>query len=185
VSERRDNEEVAALPDGELTQALDELARRFMTRVRKSAGCWEWLGKPIKGKGYGRMVVNGQTVRAHRLSYQLFTGPIPPGLCVLHECDNPICVRPDHLHVGTDLDNVRERCERGRSASGDRSGPRLHPEAMTRGEKHYAARLTAAAVRRLRRDRATGSTLMSLSRKYGISSTAVRKIVNRVTWKHV
>lgn len=97
--------------------------RLFMRHVRKTDGCWLWTGKTKKprnpergraGFGYGLLERNRREIRAHRFSYELFVEPIPAGLLVLHECDNPPCVRPDHLFVGTNGDNARDAVAKGR-----------------------------------------------------------------------
>jgi hypothetical protein len=89
--------------------------QRFWARVRKSDGCWEWTGACFKCGGYGQFTIeHGQQVRAHRHSWELHNGPIPKGLWVLHRCDNPKCVRPDHLFLGTCTDNARDMMAKGR-----------------------------------------------------------------------
>lgn len=93
---------------------MPSLAERFARFVQKSDGCWLWTGAK-KATGYGFIRVVGVGMRgAHRIAYELANGPIPEGMVVRHTCDNPRCVRPDHLIVGTVADNVRDCAERGR-----------------------------------------------------------------------
>ena len=112
------------------------LKDRFWKHVVQGDGCWEWKGA-LDPKGYGRVAHNGKMVRAHRVAFALTYGPIPKGegyhgTCVLHHCDNPPCVRPDHLFLGTNTDNIRDRdskrrhpntvkthCKRGHPLAGD------------------------------------------------------------------
>jgi len=75
--------------------------------------CWEWKGSK-NNKGYGRMIINGKFYMAHRLSYALFVNEIPKGMLVCHKCDNPSCVNPDHLFVGTNQDNMDDMKKKGR-----------------------------------------------------------------------
>lgn len=95
---------------------------RLWAKVDRSAsGCWEWTGKSRSAFGYGLIRLSkaegGKLIGAHRLAWELTNGPIPEGLCVLHSCDNPPCCRPDHLHLGTKADNMREKVERGRAVT--------------------------------------------------------------------
>lgn len=83
---------------------------RFLEKVDKSGSCWVWTGYRVQF-GYGIITTAKRRERAHRVSYRLHVGPIPDGLLVLHKCDNPPCVNPDHLFLGTDLDN-KEDCKR-------------------------------------------------------------------------
>lgn len=87
-------------------------ARRFFHRLSMGDGCWEWLGRPDR-RGYGEFTTGGKKVRAHRFSYHLFVGD-PGALFVLHRCDNPLCVRPDHLFLGTHADNMADMRAKGR-----------------------------------------------------------------------
>jgi hypothetical protein len=96
-----------ALGDGELHRFFSKFTQRSPTE------CWPWTAT-IDRDGYGRMKVGGKSQRAHRLAYALRIGPVPDGLSVLHRCDNPCCVNPDHLWVGTSSDNMRDMATKGR-----------------------------------------------------------------------
>jgi len=90
------------------------MRERFLSKVTIApSGCWEWTGWTAHGYGYFRHD-DGRDWRAPRASYELFVGPIPEGMNVLHHCDNPPCVRPDHLYAGTSSDNMRDCVVRGR-----------------------------------------------------------------------
>lgn len=103
----------------------EALLRRFWSKVTKGDGCWEWHGARFK-QGYGILTIGGKSLLAHRVSVELSTGkPIPEGMLVCHHCDNPPCVRPDHLFVGTDGDNVRDCVQKGRNRN----------QSMTRGRQ--------------------------------------------------
>lgn len=117
---------------------------RFWSRVEKTPTCWLWLGSRDQ-RGYGTMRFQGRNQRAHRIAYQLAVGPIPEGLLACHHCDNPSCVRPDHIFIGTMADNIRDCVNKGRHGSvtkpesqvrGDQNGARKHPERLARGERH-------------------------------------------------
>ena len=90
--------------------SLDERLAQF---VIQPSGCWEWTGSK-NDKGYGRVYADRDEKRAHRAMWEQAHGPVPDGLWVLHRCDNPPCVNPDHLFLGTPLDNVRDMMAKGR-----------------------------------------------------------------------
>ena len=93
----------------------------FHEKYEKTDSCWNWTGTKHQ-YGYGIFIVKNKSLRAHRFSYELHKGPIPTGLVVLHSCDNPLCVNPDHLSVGTRGDNNRDAVSKGRNAFGERNG---------------------------------------------------------------
>ena len=108
-----------------------KITERFMAKVSPEAltGCWLWTGAPsdnTKNGLYGRFRVHGAQIRAHRVSWLLHRGEIPENLQVLHHCDNQACVRPDHLFLGTNEDNVADRVAKGRTGWKHRQGDE-HP----------------------------------------------------------
>jgi hypothetical protein len=152
---------------------------RFVTkfRVDEATNCWAWTGA-LSGHvptQYGKLHIvkpNGKrtTAFAHRLAFEIFVGPIPDGLWVLHRCDNRICVNPRHLFLGTAADNSRDMVSKGRSAKGSASN----------------AKLTEDDVRDIRLRYQLGTiTQGALAREYGVSIVAINMACNRHTWKHV
>ena len=118
----------------------------------KMDDCIEFFGRR-NPKGYGVAHAFGRTQLAHRIAWIFSFGDIPPGLCVCHHCDNPPCINPGHLFIGTNQDNVDDCVSKGRQAKGDlngshtqpdkracgdRNGSRLHPERLSRGDDHYS-----------------------------------------------
>lgn len=89
--------------------------KRFWAKVKRGTAeeCWPWTGSKLK-TGYGQLRENGKMIRAHRVSWELSRGPIPEGMNVCHHCDNPPCCNPDHLFIGTHLDNTRDKMHKGR-----------------------------------------------------------------------
>lgn len=134
-----------------------------------NSGCWLWTGYAT-GSGYGATRRAGKWVLAHRLSYELHTSAIDSGTVVRHRCDNPICVNPDHLEIGSVGDNVRDSVRRGR---------------ISRGEDRPAAKLTVAQVIAIRALHADGIPNRVVAERYGISADNVRLIARRKAWRHV
>lgn len=118
-------------------------------------------------------------VYAHRLSHELHTGPIPDGLHVLHSCDNPPCVNPGHLRVGTRSENLSESVARGRA------GVWTHPERIARGETSGQAILTSDRVMELRRAFAAGAGPKAIAAHFGLARSTVEKVVYGDTWRHL
>ena len=144
----------------------------FMRRVLKCAdGCWLWRGS--KGDRYGTIWIPalGKTVLVHRHSYRLHHGEIPEGLLVMHKCDVPLCVNPDHLMVGTPKDNMQDMIAKGRQSF---IGPR--------GEKSSLSKLTDESVREIR---ASAASNEELAGKYGVHPRTIYDIRRRHTWRHI
>jgi hypothetical protein len=136
--------------------------------------------------GYGQIGVGGNHGRrllAHRVAWILTFGPIPDGLWVLHSCDNPPCVRPDHLFLGTALANSEDRDAKGRGAKGERNG--MFGRVVAYGEGHPMARLTADQVREIRRRYRHGSTQTQLALEFSVHQTHISDIVRRVVWRSI
>ena len=161
----------------------------FWSKVRKAGEdeCWIWTASK-RNKGYGAFtyVWNGKSIqdRSHRFSYVLHVGPIPDGLMVLHECDNPPCVNPAHLFLGTNQDNIEDMLTKGRHVPG---GTHCGENNRYRkGIDHPFARLNPEIIRQIRDDHADNNlSCGSLACKYGIRTIHAWKIVNRRLWKHV
>ena len=153
--------------------------------IRKQ-GCWLWTGKP-NADGYGSIrtgPTGAPSVHASKASWIVNVGPVPEGQWVLHKCDNPPCVRPSHLFLGSRQDNVDDMVRKGRSATGDRSPVKLHPESY-RGERHSRLKLTEIQVLEIRRRRGAGEFVTALAREFGVAHTAIVKIAKRQVWKHI
>jgi hypothetical protein len=146
---------------------------RFWLKVRVGDGCWLWTASTVDS-GHGRFSLNGKMVGAHRVSWLLNRGPIPDGLDVLHDCpsgDNPSCVRPTHLWLGTDIDNQHDKKAKDRQAQ---------------GEDHGRAVLTVEQVRAIRAAEGGYGRISALARTFGVSRQTIYQ-VRRGTrvWTHV
>ena len=155
--------------------APKKLSERFWPKVsRSSRGCWLWRGAKTRG-GYGILaLVNGVHTTAHRAAWLLFFGPIRPGIYVLHRCDNPACVNPSHLWVGTQKANIHDMMAKGRMGTYDK-----------RGERNPSAKLTDADVRRARTMVASGLSIEGLVKSSGVTKKTLRKAVTGKTFAHL
>lgn len=153
-----------------LPKVAADPGERFWSKVRKTETCWTWTGI-TNLYGYGLFRLNGKRVLAHRFVLTLVNGVDPTGMVCCHKCDNPACVRPDHLFLGTHADNVADRTAKGRSARGSKSG---------------VARLTEEqipAIRSLYREQ--GIRASEIARRFNVSSGTIEAVLRGVTWTHV
>ncbi len=144
---------------------------RFWSRVDKTSsdrGCWMWQGKP-QNKGYGQLEVEGRSWLAHVFCWTLEQGK-EPALNLLHSCDTPLCVNPDHLREGTQKDNMQDAKDRGRIA---------------KGSAHYKAQLTDDVVIQVLRLFKEGVKRSHIAKRLDIPWAAVYPICKGVTWRHI
>lgn len=137
-------------------------------------GCWIFNGATFSD-GYGGVYFQGRTQRAHRVSYQLFRGPIPKGILVCHTCDVRRCLNPDHLFLGTHKDNSQDCLKKGRRA-----------DVGAQGEGHGHSKLTENQVKDIREKISSGElTQYRAARIYGVDSSLIHGIVHRKYWRHI
>ncbi len=152
------------------SQYTPEFRRHFWERFVWCDGCLVWTGYRLPS-GHGRMGVNGSQMLTHRLAYTLIVGPIPDGMDICHQCDNPPCGNPVHLFPGTERDNMQD------------AGRKLR---LPHGQGHRNAKLTDALVREIRDRHIPGQYgYKRLAKEYGVSNHAVRNILEGITWKHL
>jgi hypothetical protein len=157
-----------------------QLPERFTSKIEvdNNSGCWNWTACK-DDHGYGRINTrsSGKYVywKAHRYAWTMVNGEIPKGMIILHKCDNPPCVNPDHLRIGTYKDNSQDMVQKGR-------GKIVH----YRGEKHSRARFTNEQVREMRRlYEHEGLSQSEIGRRYNAAPAVARRIVKYETWKDV
>lgn len=140
-------------------------------------GCWQWKGN--KSGRYASFKVGKINYSAHRLSYRIYKGEIPDKMYVCHSCDNPPCINPHHLWIGSAKDNNNDRDRKGHTASN------LHlrrPHHFSRGSNHYYAKLNEDDVREIR---SSGCSNRELATNYNVSIDNIRCIRRGLSWKHV
>jgi hypothetical protein len=169
----------------------DEELARFWSRVDRSGGpnaCWEWMG-PRSEFGHGRFYISNRhvpsTCGAHRFSWTVLNGPIPDGLCVLHDCpggDNPACVNPAHLWLGTQADNNRDTYKKGQKLTGEQHPWHINPY---RGERAAWSKLNDALIRRIRKLLADGVSHRTIAKELHIGKSTVTDVNTGKSWSHV
>lgn len=170
------------------------------------SGCWHWNGAP-NSNGYGTIKIRGRTRGAHRLSYELRVGPVPPGFEVCHSCDNPICVNPGHLFVGTHDANMADMRAKGRAGDqrhpesfreqvraaalrrdpscylrGEESSSRRFPERLKRGSQRADAKLTEEKVALIR---AAVGPQREIAGRFGVTQSLISLVKQKRIWRHV
>lgn len=139
--------------------------------VNKETCCWEV--EPTAKGGYGKINVLGKTMLYHRASFELYVGKIPDGMMVCHKCDNPRCVNPVHLFIGTAKDNMDDKIEKGRHAG------------AKKGSNHHKAKLVEWQVIEIKNLLATGESQRKIAEMYGVSQSLVNNIKSGKRWKHI
>jgi hypothetical protein len=152
-----------------MAQRYKGLLRRFEDGIKSKASCWD-VAPTAKG-GYGKIKFLGKTYLYHRMSYMLYCGTIPDEMMVCHKCDNPKCVNPDHLFLGTAQDNMSDKIQKGR-----------HKGAKS-GFMHHNAKLNDFEVESIRQMLASGHTQRSIANIYSVSQSIISRIKTGKGWK--
>ena len=142
--------------------------------IKTDNGCWQWQGANEGQFGYGGITVNKKRIMAHRYSWVLYNGDITGDLCVLHKCDNPKCVNPDHLFLGTQKENMEDCKNKGRTNGGTKT-PLF-------GTKNPNSKLTNRDIFQIRAD---GRPQRAIAKDYKISQCLVHNIKTLKTWGHI
>ena len=151
---------------------------KFWSKVNKTSTCWVWTRGKI-AFGYGRVrfgTGKGLLYLAHRVSYTLTYGPIPRDLYVCHRCDNPPCVNPEHMFLGTARDNALDSVSKGRFNGWG---------GAKKGSSQPYAKLTEDDVRQIRVLRSHGLTYREIAKRFGVSISAIVNIIRGTTWRHI
>lgn len=157
---------------------MDAELRFWLSVATSKDSCWTWCAS-LSTNGYGRIRYGGKAMAAHRVSWLMHYGTIPDGMLVCHKCDNPVCVRPDHLFLGTHQDNMDDMVAKGR-AKGEWQG------VICLGEHNGQSKLTDRKVRFIRRAWKMGKfTQRQLATRVGVDPSLISYVVRRKTWKHV
>ena len=135
--------------------------------------CWIWMAS--HSRKYGNMQFRGSVKRTNRISWIIHNGEIPKGICILHRCDNPLCVNPAHLFTGTNYDNVIDRMKKGRGS---------HPVGELCGNSKLSID-KVNEIRKLHIENPKRWTYGALSNKFSTCRTNIRNIITRKTWKHI
>jgi hypothetical protein len=182
-------DDVVSTPRRARVYVRKALALRFWSKVNKNGPtpshmqhlgpCWVWIGSS-DGKGYGGIRDagrRGRLLKAHRVSWSMHSGRLTDWMIVCHRCDNPACVRPEHLFVGTQRDNVLDAVSKGRTPA------KMYPERVVRGERHRSAKLTQAQVDEIRSLHGEGVRQVELAKRFGVTQANISSLLNGKSWR--
>ncbi len=164
-----------------MTSPSVSLEQRFWVKVQKSDGCWLWIGAGAKfnGERYGTLNYRGRHYGAHQIAWIITHGVIPDSQYVLHTCDNKLCVRPDHLFLGTQIDNIKDMVSKGRSRM------QSQPWTILRGSQQNQAKLSEIDVLEIKKSLSNGIQKSVLAKQFGVSHSCISSIAFGRRWKHV
>jgi len=143
--------------------------------ISEPDNCWQW--KEARKGEYGKYRLDGRRMGAHRVAWELTNGPVPAGMEVCHRCDNPCCVNPAHLFVGTHQDNMMDAYIKGRIAP--------PPAFIKLGVENHSAKLTETDVKNIRARYSSGETQTSIAQDFPVSNQQISEIVRRKCWSHI
>jgi len=152
----------------------EDVKKRFFDKVEipeDTSKCWIWTGS-IGGCRYGGFLFNGKVDLAHRVSWMIHNGKIPDGMCVCHHCDNTKCVNPEHLFVGTQIDNIKDMCQKNRQRS-------------LSGESNPQAKMTDLIVKEIKELYKIGMKTCEISVLLNINRSTIENIKYGRRWKHI
>ncbi len=168
----------------------DELSLDFQKAFWSKTDCVEggacWLWKAAKTThGYGAVKIAGRVLFAHRVAYALINRSTPVDKLVCHSCDNPACINPLHLFLGSHADNSRDMRNKNRQAIGARNGTKTCPASIARGDKHGRSILSSEQVANIKRLLSAGETCRKIGSMFGVGRSTVGEIKRGRTWTHI
>lgn len=169
-------------------QLSQQRAKSFLSKIdtKSPKECWNW--KAGKDKiGYGRFFLNGKQQYAHRVSYFLSKGLIPDGMVVMHKCNNPSCVNPTHLELGTQLENIQQRdlSGRGNFSKGENHYLKKNPSLSTKGCNHGQSKLKNDDVLMIRKLSLDGERSKAIANLFNVSAKTIQRITSLKSWTHL
>lgn len=175
-----------------ITVTQERLKAKFFASIDQCESienCWNWTG-PLQAKRYARLAVgtsggpNFFFEMGHRFSWRIHCGEIPDGMQINHRCDNPKCVNPHHLFLGTQMDNMRDKIAKGRASCGEKHSVATKLK-TPRGSRNAAAKLTEADIPQVLHLANKGETQRNIAARFGVTKNAIGQILRGESWQHV